>query len=592
MVLSEQRIKELVKAPENPILKDSRELQVDHAVHVTGENYDCVLTQIVGYENVEQFKQKKLLTKPFTRPLMKYVIDAQGRWKSAQGTTKFYKFTKDDDKVSAEFKTNILSQVWKGNSMKDFINKFLSTAIYTEFNGFLIVEQGKIEVIDGIKYETKEGKTYAVANDYQPKPYIIFKCANDIHNFSVTGDKVDWIIYKLPTVELNGVKTELFRVLDSKWDYIVQKQGDVVTIQDKKIEHKAGSTPAVPVSSINKKLGDDKIRTSPVDALIPIFDYYLNQYAEHVVSCLLHAHPIYYQVGQKCGFENTNAKCKEGELMWEEAGEHKKVICPACKGSGHNIHKDASTVIIIPALTDQGDAFDISNVAGYVHPDIEILKHQMEELHVIKRDILEAATGQIGSQQLNLKTATEVVLNLKPLEDIISEVIDVIESVEKQLTDLIGKIYYGDKYIGSEIIYGRKLNLRDENTILEEIKESKANGAPYFYIKTLFEELVYSRFAKSPSDLERNIIIIELEPFIGFNYEEIEGSANITKENKYIKQNFVDLIERLESESGMELTKIDAGKEMNARIKAMREKIKGYAVEDLKSLDPAIPATV
>src|SRR5690606_36242772 len=136
-----------------------------------------------------------------------------------------------------------------------------------------------------------------------------------------------------------------------------------------------------PISTINRYLGDDRIRTSPVDALLPHLDYFLNQYAEHVASCILHAHPIYYQVGQKCRHEEPGkGKCEDGFIIWEEAGQMHRNTCPSCKGSGVNLHKDASTVLIIPAKDEQGAAFNIQNVAGYVTPPIEILAHQMKEL--------------------------------------------------------------------------------------------------------------------------------------------------------------------------------------------------------------------
>jgi len=581
-MLTEQQIKDLVKSPEKPVLKENRELQDSHKVHITGAGYEEAIQQIIGYENVEQYKQKKLLTKPFTRPLTKYIIDAQGRWKTAQGTSKYYKFKgSTDTKASDEFKSEVLSQVWKKDSIRLFIEKFLSEAIYTEFNGFLMIEKGAI-IMDGpVKYEMREGKISPVLPEYEPKPYIIFKAACDIYNFSVTGGSVDWIIYKLPKIKRENIEIEIFRVIDDKYDYIVEKMGETITIREDKIEHRAGKCPVVPVSSINKSLSSDETRTSPIDSLIPQLDYYLNQYGEHVCSAILHAHPIYYQVGQKCTYANANAQCDGGELIWEMEGSTQKAVCPSCKGNGANIHKDASTVIILPAKTDQGEAFNITNVAGYVSPPIDILKHQMEELDKIKHEILESATGQTGSQNLTERTATETILNLKPLENIIGEIIYVIESTEKKLTDIIGKMW-SDKYEGCEIIYGKRLNLRDDNLILAEIKSSKESGASYFYIRTLAEELIYSRFSQSPSDLQRNLLINAVEPFVGFTFDEIEKSANITEEQKYIKQNFTEYISRLEDEEG-DLMKIKGDSDTGVKIKYIKEKLLSYADEDIES---------
>lgn len=582
-MLTELELISIVTNPENELNASSRDLQNACKLHVDGLNFTGALKLLVGYENAEQFIQKKELCKPFTKPLLKFIIDNQSRWKTAQGTSKFYKFKGDNSDLQKRFEKEILSKVWKGESIKKFINDFLSKAIYTEFNGYFIVEKGKIENVDGIKYEIKNGKKYAVSNDYEPIPYIIFKRNEDIHNYSLCGNKVDWLCYVYAKFKRNKNDVIQYRIIDEKFDYIIEKVNNktVTIIKESTIEHKAGQTPVVPVSTLDSKLGSEDQKTSPIDSLIPLLDYYLNQYSDHVVSCLKYSYPMYYQIGQKCTHNNGHAECDGGNITWEnDKGERVLEKCTACKGTGANIHKDASTAIILPATTQTGDPFNISNVIGFETPIIDILNQQMIELDSVKNEILQSANGQITSQNLNSKTATETVLNLKPLEDIIGGIIDIIESVEHSLTNIVGKMYYGDKYESCEIIYGRKLNLRDENLILEEIKSAKANGASYHYIKTLVYELIYSRFAKSESDLQRNIIAVELEPFIGFNYDEIERSSNITQVQKFIKQNFTEYFQLLELNEG-DVLKINKGQEFNKRILFMKDEIKKYALEDI-----------
>lgn len=589
MILSEEEIRTFVTAPKAKVLEVNEQLQNSNKVHVTGDGYEDIIEQIIGYENVEQHKQKKLLTKPFTKPLTKYIIDAQSRWKTAQGTSRTYEFKEGSEKLSKEFKDVILSQVWKRNDMESFVKKWLANAIYTEFNGFLIVDRGRIKVIDGVPHEIREGRRTQVEEGHEALPYIIFKGVDMVHNFSVDGDSVDWIIYSLDTRKINGKEAKIFRVIDSKFDYEVSVIGSVATIDERIIEHGAGQTPVVSVSTLNQKLNIDKTRTSPLDAVIPHLDYYLNQYGEHVVSSILHAHPIYYQSGLQCKYENEErVKCDQGFLTFEREGKRQQITCPACKGAGVNLRKDASTVIILPKMDDQGNAYNVSNVAGYITPPIDILVQQMKELAAIKSEILESATAQIGSQTLTekgsgtskAKTATETVLNLKPLEDIISDISDVIQSREKKLTDIIGKIHYGEKYIGSELIYGKKLNLRDENLILEEIKSAKESGAPYSYIETLVVELIFTRFARSPLDLQRNIITSKLEPFVGYTFKEVEDSGNMTQEKKLIKQNFVDYILQLEIVHG-DLIKIKEGQDFRKKIKFMTDELKKFAKADM-----------
>lgn len=559
MVLSTKQIIELIKLPKNPVVNDNIQLQDDHKVHIQGAGFESVLRQIIGYENVEQFKQKKLLTKPFTRPIFKKIINSQSRWKTALGTTRYYKFAKNSDKLGIEFAKDVLSQVWKGDSIETLVKKFQYKAIYEEFNGYYVVETPAKKEVDGKTYIVKDGIEYESTGAEKLKPYIVFKSASEVYTFKQNGSKVEFIVFDYGKIKRNGLDIQLYRVIDDRYDYIVEKTGnEIIQISTdpnyKTIEHKSGQCPVVSVTTINKTLTNDQTRTSPVDDIISLLDYYLHQFAEHLVTEILHAHPNFYQVGTKCMERSGDGvgKCDGGRIQYQKDGVDIDVECHNCKGTGHNIKKDASTTIILPAKDAEGNAFSITNVAGYVAPPIDALKYQESAIDWMENKILDAALGinNVSTTDKLEKTATETMVNLKPLEDIISEIIDIIEGVEIRLTDIIGKMYYGDRYKGCEILYGRKLSLRDENVLLRELKESKASGTSYNHLKALNEELSYSRFIRSEYDLQRSVILNELEPLIGFTFDEIEKSANIPGETKKLKQNFVDYIQRFELENG------------------------------------------
>lgn len=588
MLLTEAEVIKFVKEPRLTVLPYNEKVQNDHKVHIQGTGFESVLRQIIGYESVEQFQQKKLLTKPFTKTLYKKILNAQSRWKTAVGTSKFYNFKVDSEKKSKILKEEILSKVWKGKSIESFVTDFLSEAIYEEFNGYFLVERGAVITEGGTRYEVRDGIKTPLEGD--PKPYICFKAVEEVYSFRVTGTKVEYIVLEFGKEKFENREIKLYRVIDDKFDYIVEKDGDNVTISNRytPILHKATQCPVVPVSTINKILKSDDTRTSPIDDIIELLDYHLHQFAEHLVTEVLHAHPNYYQVGQACQEFYQGIKCDGGMINgMGDDGKDISVSCPSCKGAGHNLKKDASTVLIIPARNNQGDAFNITNVAGYVAPPIDALKYQQDAIDWMEEKILEAATGINNFAQTEglEKTATGIFANLKPLQDVISAIIDVIQTVETSVTDIIGKIAYGDQYISAEIIYGRKLALRDENTLLKEIDESKKAGAPASHIKSLFEELTYTRFIRSNYDLQRNIILNELEPLIGYTYEEVEKSENVSKRTKILKQNFNDFISQYETEKGSIL---EAGGDVKSRVANIRLALEGYISALVNELTPKI----
>lgn len=584
MILYENQIIDLVKNPENPVLSENKKIQDNHKVHIQGTGFEAVLNKIIGYDDVESFRNKKLITKPFTRLLFKKIRQTHGRWNTAWGTSKFYSFKESGDvKVSESFKRDVLSQVWKGKSIDSFISNFLFKALYEEFNGFISVERPAIVIGEnGTKYAVKDGIQSPIVNDSGAKPYLCFICVEDVHNFKLTGEKVEFIVIKYGTKKVGNKEIKLFRVIDDKYDYIVEKDGDKVKLSEEfpRIEHKAGSCPVSCVTHINKYLTNDNTKTSPVDEIIEWLDAQLNRFGEHLVSEILHAHPKYFEVATRCTYYEGGSYCDNGEISYEKDGESIKKTCPSCNGLGHPAKKDASRIMILPAVNQNGDTVNISTPAGYITPPIDILQYQQQAIDWMENKILDGALGQDNVRQTDSldKTATAAKLNLKPLEQIISEIIDILESVETALTDFIGRIYYGDRYLGCEIIYDRKLSLRDENSLLDEISSSKSAGVSNSHLKSLNEELTYSRFVRSNYDLSRNVILNELEPLIGYTFDEVEKSTSIPEQTKKLKQNFNDLIQRFEEENG-DLLSYMPGMDLRAKVKLIREVLNKYTSE-------------
>ena len=176
MILTDKQILEFCEHPANKdAILEATALQDVHKVHVTGEKYQDYIKRIIGKENFQDYGQKKELSESVTVSITGRIIDEQSRWKDA-GSKHFFEF-KDNADRTKEFTEKVLSQVWKGDSMEVFVKSFLRDALYTEFNGFVIVEQGKIDKIkDGKKeliVETRDGIVSVVENA-DIKPYLIF----------------------------------------------------------------------------------------------------------------------------------------------------------------------------------------------------------------------------------------------------------------------------------------------------------------------------------------------------------------------------------------------------------------------------------
>jgi len=581
MILTDQQVIELIEHPENSeAILVASELQDAHKVHVNGKGYKKYIRQILGYENNEQYAQKKELSECITIFLTKIIIDQQSRWQNVKGTKKYYNFARSARKEK-EF-NSVLSQVWKNESIEYFINEFIKDALYTEFNGFVIGELPQIVGKGENAYEIKDGIIQPLQDKL--KPYLIFRPIETIHDFRSKGNKVEYIIIDWGKEERDtekstnpesgsGTTVQLYRILDDKSDRIFEKGKGKIILSTKypPIPNKLDYVPAVQVSIFRDDVLIDEIKTSPIRQIIPLLKTYLTNWAEHVITCILHSRPIYYQIGQQCRYRDKDGQCENGFINYVIEGKPKIKTCPDCKGVGAKIYKDAAEALILPQVDLEGKPYNISNVAGYVEPPVETMKQQMNELRWLEENILLSGTGMNKMAETQIeKTATEAMLNWKPLEKIIGDILDNIEYLETEITNIIGKLYYGQGYESCQISYNRNLNLRDENTVLIEIEQAKKAGASSSYVKTLHNELIYSRYQHNPIDLERNLILAELEPLIGYTPEELQKyCSNYVDENTItMKIYFNDYITRFENEHG-KITDYQINKDLNKRIKSI-----------------------
>ena len=569
MILTQDLIKSYIGNPlHGDDVKAGIETQDEHKVHVTGEGYKDALTDIIGKTRAVDYGKREL-KKPITLFLTKKIKDELSRWRNTQGTRKSYDFGSDGT-LAEEFVRDILSQVWKGGSIDDFA-VFLNDALYTDFGGFAIVELGRkitgdMEVRDGIptRYKGKQ------------KPYIIFKSLSDVHDFRLTGRKVEYLILKYGQVqEVVGGKTEtvlLYRVLDDLGDYIykVSSRGVELT-DDPVIPNELGYVPAIQISDVVETPLNDHLKTSHVSQTLPLLQDYMTRHAEHVISEMLHASPLLAIKGTKCTYEENGHKCSSGKI-WRGDNE---VNCPNCNGVGATVPKNSSEIIIVPELDKEGKTYDPSLIGQYITPPVEILSHQAKELDDLEQRVIYSGTGIKSLVKAQIQTATEIVLNLKPLEDKISSILDNIERVEKFMTDSVGKMYYKAKYGGCQVHYGRKLNIRDENLILNEIEQSKRAGMPESQVRLLIEELIMTRYRNSKSDMIRALMLLDLEPFSVLSVENVNAIELIDEIDKKMKVYFDDYVDRFENEKG----RIDlfmAGEPMQKRITKIKKTIQKY----------------
>jgi len=562
-MLTTERIEELIKNPASKeLLEAGIRIQNSHKVHITGEGYESELKQLKGFESKTDYEIRTQLTRPGTVQLCALILDNLNRWVTNQGTVKITQFKQTEQKE--EFK-KVLGQVWRGDSLENFIRTFYKEAIYQEMEGFLLVTKplvaGSVQIREGVEMPY-DGNAL--------DPYILFYAAEDVHDFGGIGDNLEYLI--LDYGDDNG--EQYYRVIDDTQDTLISVRNDVMTVKNE-VLHGIEYTPAIQISSIAKNLKDDKVKTSPIDHVLPALFRYMQKDSDLIIQMVRHMYP-------KLASVTTQCKMCDGDGTYYD--QETKIKCKECNGTGKVIPIDRDGVLGMPQYIDDGKTPYPGSPASYITPDNASLQVAIDDLKDLAQEIMYSATGDKNIVAESLNTATENLINFKGLEDRIAEIVEMVESREEFLVKTVAMMHQDFKagFENVSIRYGRRLVLRGDNEIMLEIKAAKDSGMPSSHIEALQKELIYARYKNNRSELERQQLLADVEPLNGYTPSEISDlESYVTPEDLQIKYNFLRLIDLFEDSKGP-VQLFAVGQEWKKRVNAIYDELKTLNDEVLR----------
>ena len=565
MILSESQILTLLKKPLNgdAIVKGTS-LEADHKVHVTGEGYERLVKQVEGFEGKNDFNIRMQVSKPATMQITSIIIDNLNRWVNAQGTVKKADFR--DSKKNKEYE-EILDQVWNGNSFDYFIKTFYKEAIYTDFNGFALATKPKLieNIVD------KEG-VISQYNGEPLKPYIIFISIKDVYDYKLTGDKVEYLIIKLGDKE--------FRLIDDAKDVIINYSNNKINSYEA-IENEIGYVPARKITNINNNLLNSQVKTSPISHIIPALNRYFSSDSDLRIQFIKHAYPKLAIVTKEC--KTCNGQGHVYDMINGDMDINTKKTCNTCDGTGREIPISRDGVLGLPQYLTQGDTPYPGTPASYINPEVESLRICIEDLEKQRKDILYSGTGDKGliSENITEETATSTIVSSRSLEDRIAEISAMVEDFEIFMKTALKDMYTGLQSSTDFTItvkYGRRIAVKGENELIEEIKAAKLAGLPGSFIQSLQRDMIYSKYKNNQSELERQLILADVEPFCGFTVDELmKFTGMVDKEDLYLKVNFDSLVDQFEEDYIIQ--DFMAGDDYKKRVNAIKTKLKEYVLQ-------------
>jgi len=498
-VLSFEDIKTLINQGKPKWIKEACVQHETLNVHINGDDVVEYLAKVGHYENERQYQLRKdfatsnkFVFENLLRPVDK-IFSAKGGNRTYSASTK---------SKEQQLKTK-LSDVEYGYSITDWIQKIQVNKFYSDPNGLVF-------------FEVKDKETY---------PTI--KSIERILNYKANGRYVEWVIFKpFKKTDVSGkqIDADFYRVVDDKFDYLVKKQGEILSIvEDETYPVLFKRCPAI----INSDLIDYELemKKSPVDSVIELADHYLNTSSVKNIYEFLHGYPIFWAYVQPC------KKC-DGTKLYEG------VKCPECNGEGHTFRKDVSDVIKLKPPTSTEEPTLAPNIAGYVQPDLEVWKEQRIELDWIWGLMHFSMWGTALQEKTANETATAAFLDVQPVNDRLNQLADSFEDMEKKMTEFIGYFYLNESFKGASINYGRRFLVESPDQIWNKYETAKEKGSPKVSLDYLLNQFYQAEFA---NDLESLTIAqkgIKLEPFVHKTDEEISGLTELAIDDKIAKYYF------------------------------------------------------
>ena len=211
--------------------------------------------------------------------------------------------------------------------------------------------------------------------------------------------------------------------------------------------------------------------------------------------------------------------------------------------------------------------------------DKDSLDYNVSEIGRLEREIINAVCGYTEDAQT--KTAINEQQVLASFQSQINALNNVKKQFEKAQTFVdatVCRLRYGDAFVSASVNYGTEFFIFDAATLREHYKVAKDSGASESELDALQQQILETEFRHNPAELQRMMILHELEPYRHLTAKEVtdlHAAGVVSDEDLKLKLNFTNLIKRFEREN---LNIVEFGTALNYadKIKRIKETLTTY----------------
>src|SRR5574344_1150033 len=385
-------------------------------------------------------------------------------------------------------------------------------------------------------------------NDRYPQPYFYFIPISQVISYKVdrwTGN-MSWIIFKSDdrVIVIDGQSYRVF-------DYKDKKLGRLLSDNP----HGLPYCPSRFFWNEPLSLSNPDVKRSPLSKELSALDWYLFKSlgVKHLDTYA--SYPIYSAYEEECDYvdKDGNACHKghsqkpDGSYLTDVAGN--LVVCPLCHGKKQLA--GAGSFITVP-IPQEGQP-DLRKPVDITTIDKTSLDYNVGELERLEKDIISSCVG-VDNTIINETSLADkqVDATYESKDTVLNRIKKGFEEAQEWHDATCCRLRYGSAFISAGVNYGNEFYTLTPEVLRKRYNEAKEGGASEAELDALRTQLLETQYRHNPIQLQRMVILNDLEPLRHKTFNEVETLRKeglVPQEVAILKSDFSAFISRFEREN-------------------------------------------
>lgn len=386
-------------------------------------------------------------------------------------------------------------------------------------------------------------------SDRYPQPYFYFVPIASVYSYEVdyrTGN-MKWIIY--------GLENKVYVIDDSSYRVFEYSAKDGLGALLADNPHGLGYCPARFFWNEPLSLSYPDVKKSPLSKELSALDWYLFKSlgVKHLDTYA--SYPIYSAYEEECDYTDKDGNiCHKGHLQKPDGSyltdvDGTPMICPICHGKKQLA--GAGTFISVP-IPMEGQP-DLRKPVDITTIDRQSLDYNVQELQRLETKIINSCVG-VDNTIINETSLADkqVDATFESKDNVLNRIKCGFEEAQEWVDSTICRLRYGEAFISAQVSYGNEFYTLTPEVLQKRYTDAKNGGASEAELDALRTQLIETQYRHNPMQLQRMLILNDLEPFRHRTQQEIltlQEKGLVSAEELMLKADFMGFIKQFEREN-------------------------------------------